>query len=103
MERVAVTGVGMVTSIGTGREEFWPSLLHGRSNVGPVESFDTRDYSVHNGAEVRNFDPERFVLKLDPYQVGRASQFAIAAARLALIDANTEIDRLDPHRVGVSM
>jgi len=103
MERVAVTGVGMVTSIGTGREEFWPSLLHGRSNVGPVESFDTRDYSVHNGAEVRNFDPERFVLKLDPYQVGRASQFAIAAARLALIDANIEIDRLDPHRVGVSM
>ena len=103
MDRVVVTGVGMVTSIGTGREEFWPSLLDGRSNVGPVESFDTRDYSVHNGAEVRNFDPERFVLKLDPHQVGRASQFAIAAARLALIDANIEIDRLNPHRVGVSM
>ncbi len=101
--RVVVTGIGMVTSIGTGREEFWNNLLLGRSGIGPVESFETSDYSVHKGAEVRQFEPERYALNLDVARLGRASQFAIAAARLALLDGNVQINCVDPHRAGVSM
>ena len=93
----------MVTSIGTGREEFWKNLLLGRSGIGPVESFDTSDYSVHKGAEVRQFEPENYVLNLDVTQLGRASQLAIAAARLALVDADVQIRSVERRRVGVSM
>jgi 3-oxoacyl-(acyl-carrier-protein) synthase len=70
--RVAVTGLGLVTPIGVGREKVWTGLLAGRSGFAPVESFDTRAFNVHLGAEVRGFDPDPFVRKLDPGAVGRA-------------------------------
>jgi 3-oxoacyl-[acyl-carrier-protein] synthase II len=101
--RVVVTGIGVVTPIGTGREHFWTNLLDGRSGIGPVRSFDTSAYSVHRGAEVHDFEVENYVSTLDAAHLGRASQFAIAAARLALADANLEIASLDLERAGVSM
>lgn len=101
--RVVVTGIGLVTPIGTGRELFWNNLLEGRSGIGPVESFDTSAYNVHRGAEVHDFRAENYLSNLDAAHLGRASQFAIAAARLALADANVEIATLDLKRAGVSM
>ena len=101
--RVVVTGIGLVTPIGTGRECFWTNLLAGRSGIGPVRSFDTSAYSVHCGAEVHDFHGEQYLSNLDAAHLGRASQFAIAAARLALADANVEIASLDLKRAGVSM
>lgn len=93
----------MVTPIGTGCEEFWRNLLAGRSGIAPVQSFDTSGYNVHRGAEVKEFDAEEYILNLDAAHLGRASQFAIAAARLALADAGVEIGSLDRKRAGVSM
>jgi 3-oxoacyl-[acyl-carrier-protein] synthase II len=101
--RIVVTGIGVVTPIGTGRERFWTNLLEGQSGIGMVQSFDTSSYSVHHGAEVRDFEIENYVSNLDAAHLGRASQFAIAAARLALADANVEIASLDLERAGVSM
>jgi len=101
--RIVVTGIGVVTPIGTGRELFWNNLLEGRSGIGPVQSFDTSAYSVHRGAEVQDFRAENYLTNLDAAHLGRASQFAIAAARLALADANVEIASLDLKRAGVSM
>lgn len=101
--RVVVTGIGVVTPIGTGRECFWTNLLAGRSGIGPVRSFDTSAYSVHCGAEVHDFQSEPYLSNLDAAHLGRASQFAIAGARLALADANLEIASLDLKRAGVSM
>ena len=101
--RVVVTGIGVVTPIGTGRERFWTNLLEGRSGIGPVKSFDTSAYSVHRGAEVHEFEVENYLSNLDAAHLGRASQFAIAAARLALADANVDIASLDLKRAGVSM
>lgn len=86
--RVVVTGLGVVSSIGIGRELFWGRLMSGCTGIGPVRSFDTSDFPVHNGAEVKDFEPAEFVLKLSPENIGRASQFAIAAAHLAVRDAN---------------
>ncbi len=105
--RVAVTGIGAVTPVGTGRAEMWESLLAGRSGFSPVASFDTSRHTVHLGAEIHGFRPEEHMRRLDPARLGRASQLAVAAARLALADAGLDPDGLagwgDPARAGVSM
>jgi len=112
MLRIAVTGLGAVTPVGTGKQEMWTSLLAGRLGFAPVRSFDTSALTVHLGAEVTDFSPEPYVRNLDPARLGRASQMAIAAARLALADAGLEgaagaagpaAAGLDADRAGVAM
>jgi 3-oxoacyl-[acyl-carrier-protein] synthase II len=99
--RIAVTGIGTVTPLGIGREELWRGLLAGRHGFAPVESFDTSAFRVHLGAEVRGFSPAPYVRKLDPARIGRASQFAITASRLALVDAGLG-DWLEDEQGGVT-
>ena len=101
--RVVVTGLGVVTSIGAGREQFWESLLAGRCGISVVESFDTSAFGVHRGGEVKNFDAAAHLRRLDATRIGRASQFAAVAARMALADAGVAPDSLEPLRAGVSM
>ncbi|HLQ50072.1 MAG TPA: beta-ketoacyl-[acyl-carrier-protein] synthase family protein [Terriglobales bacterium] len=98
---VVVTGLGMLTPIGTGREQFWSALVEGRSGIGPVKSFDTSNYSVHLGAEIEGFRPQDYVSELAPESIGRSSQLAIAAARLALSDASLDLNQIDLERAGV--
>lgn len=102
--RIAVTGIGAVTPVGEGRQRMWQALLAGESGIGTVESFDTAAYSVHLGGEVRGFDASRHLRSLDPERLGRASQMACAAARMALEDAGLEAEPSgDPGRCGVAM
>ncbi len=103
MERVVITGVGVVTPIGSGRQQFWSGLLAGKCGIGPVTSFDTSAYPVHIGAEVRDFAAEPYFERLDPAGICRASQMAVAAARMALADASLDLAHSDRWRVGVSM
>ncbi len=100
--RIAVTGIGLVTPVGSGRQQVWEGLLSGKSGFSPVESFDTGAFSVHLGAEVRGFHGEAWLRRLDPARVGRASQLAIAAAHMALADAGLD-DPGDPERAGIAM
>jgi len=101
--QVVVTGLGLVTPVGVGREEVWAALLAGHSGFAPVESFDTRAFSVHLGAEVRGFRAEPYVQRLEAAALGRASQLAIAAARMALEDAGLDAAALTAERAGVVM
>jgi 3-oxoacyl-[acyl-carrier-protein] synthase II len=101
MTRIVVTGLGMVTPVGTGREEVWEALLAGRSGIRPVESFDTSRFTTHLGAEVRAFKPS--LRTLDPARTGRASQLAATAARMALEDAGLGSRDVAPERGGVAM
>jgi 3-oxoacyl-[acyl-carrier-protein] synthase II len=101
--RVAVTGLGALTPVGSGTRAFWEALLEGRSGFATVSSFDSSRHPVHVGAEVRDVDPASGVRRLDPARLGRASQLAIAAARLALDDAGLAPAALDGERVGVSL
>ena len=101
MTRVVVTGIGLVTPVGCGREAAWPALLEGRSGIGPVTSFDTAEYPVHVGAEVKAFNPAAYFRRQDPQRMGRASQLAVSAARLALDDARLEPESWRRSRVGV--
>jgi 3-oxoacyl-[acyl-carrier-protein] synthase II len=101
---IVVTGLGLVTSIGSGREAFWHNLLLGRSGIGPVQAFDTSAYrGGTQGAEVKAFRAADYLVRLNPANMGRASQFATAAARLAIADAQLDVSTLDPERAGVSM
>lgn len=100
--RVVVTGLGAVTPVGAG-EEVWHNLLAGRSGFAPVESFDTSKFNTHLGAEVRGFDPAPWIRKLDPSRLGRASQLAVAAARMALENAGIGPGDVAPERAGVAM
>jgi len=86
-ERVVVTGLGVISSIGTGWEEFWDSLLQGRSGISPVTSFDTANHFTHNGGEVKNFRPEAFIQGEALPLLSRASQLGLAASKLAVKDS----------------
>lgn len=103
MKRVVITGIGVVSPIGTGKDVFWKALLAGESGIRPVRSFDTSAFPVHIGGEVPDFDPKQHLERQKPDSMGRASQMAIAAAREALTDARLNLSDVDRSRVGVSM
>ncbi|WP_329008681.1 beta-ketoacyl-[acyl-carrier-protein] synthase family protein [Micromonospora rifamycinica] len=98
MRRVVVTGLGPVSSIGTGVTAFGASLRAGRSGISPITSFDPSGFPYRNGGEVRDFDPAAWLRRLPTARWGRSSQFAAAAARLAADDAKLDLDTVDRTR-----
>ncbi len=99
---VVITGVGVVSPIGIGKNAFLESLRAGRSGVGPITLFDASGFPVRIGAEVRDFDPKAYVRPRKSLKVmAREIQFGFAAADLALADAAIESSRLEPDRFGV--
>ena len=102
MHRIVVTGIGVLSSIGTGKS-FWGQLLEGTNGIREVMSFDTSEYRVHRGGEIHDFDPAEYVHRQNPHQMGRTSQLAIAAAKLALEDAGIDEQAInDRYRIGVA-
>jgi len=100
-KRIVITGLGVVSSIGIGWQEFWDSLLQGKSGISPVSSIDTTNHFTHNGGEVKHFDPRQFITEDKIQQYNRSSQFAVAAAVLAKKDARLSEDLLQPERIGI--
>ncbi|MDQ1707747.1 MAG: 3-oxoacyl-[acyl-carrier-protein] synthase [Pyrinomonadaceae bacterium] len=90
--RVVITGIGCVTPIGIGREAFWSGLVHGRSGVRTIESFDVSNSPVKIAAQVQNFDWEAQLSPKDRKHVARTVPLALAAAREAVADANLKPD-----------
>jgi 3-oxoacyl-[acyl-carrier-protein] synthase II len=86
-KRIVITGLGVVSSVGIGRNVFWNSLLKGTSGISPVSSFDTTNHFTHNGGEVKDFKAEHYLTKEQLKVYSRATQLALVAARLALEDA----------------
>jgi 3-oxoacyl-[acyl-carrier-protein] synthase II len=99
--RVVVTGIGLVSALGIGTEETWAGLLAGRSGTAPITLFDASEHTTRFAAEVKGFDPLRFVEKKDVKKQDRFIQFAIAAADFALADAGLTISAENADRVGV--
>ena len=87
LRRVVLTGCGVLSSIGTGVAEFTAGLRAGRSGVRPISRFDTTGFDKTNGCEIPEFEPARWIHRLDPAGLTRAAQFAVAAANLAIADA----------------
>src|SRR3990172_8422077 len=99
-KRVVITGLGVVSSIGIGWEEFWDSLLEGKSGISPVLAIDTKNHFTHNGGEVKNFKPEEFMSKDKIPLFSRASQVGLAAAKLAVTDSRLSHDYISGAKAG---
>jgi 3-oxoacyl-[acyl-carrier-protein] synthase II len=99
--RVVVTGLGALTPVGNTAEEFWSSLVHGRSGIGPITRFDATGFPTRIAGEVRNFDPLDFVDKKEARRLDPYLQYAIAAASLAVQDASLDTGKVDATRFGV--
>jgi 3-oxoacyl-[acyl-carrier-protein] synthase II len=103
MRRVVITGIGVISPVGTGKTVFWDALLAGKSGIGPVTAFDSTKFAAHIGAEVRDFDANCYVKKQQAAHMGRASQMAIGATRLAIADSGLDLGPIARRRIGVSM
>lgn len=99
--RVVVTGLGLVTPLGTGVEKTWNGLCAGKSGIGPITRFDTSDYSVKIAAEVKDFNVEDFIEPKTAKHLDLFVQYAIAAAEMCLKDADFDVTEENATRVGV--
>jgi len=101
--RVVVTGMGVITSLGTEVDQFWGNLMEGKSGVSIAEAFDFSEYTTRIAAEVKNFNPEDYGIdKKEARKMDRFVQFAAVASKLAIEDADLRIgENADAERVGV--
>ncbi len=100
-QRVVITGMGVVSPLGEGKDEFWKALLSKKSGVGHVSFFDVSQYNSHLDAEVKNFQPESYIEKKKIKRMDRFAQFAFSAAKMAIEDARLNMEEEDPYQVGV--
>ncbi len=99
--RVVVTGLGVVTPVGIGREAFWESMLAGKNGISRVRQFDPSDYRSHMAGEIHDFRPEDWLDRKAVRRMDRFTQFALVAAELALRDARLQEGDYDGRRAGV--
>ncbi len=99
--RVVVSGMGAVSPYGTGVDLMWNNLLAGESAIKPIENFDVSGFSCTIGGEIRDFDARDFIERKSARRMARFTQFAVAAAREAIEDAQLDLDALDRSRIGV--
>ena len=101
--RAVITGIGPITCIGVGRENFWRGILAEKSGVTLVSTFDTSTLNAHCAGTIPDWNPEQFFPPHRLKRLDRYAQFAVASAKLALDDAGIEYSREHPqHRIGVS-
>lgn len=103
MVRVVITGLGIVSSIGIGKEEFWKNALKGKCGTTKVTSFDTSAFDKYQGGEIKDLDPSPFLSEQEIARLERGSIMAIMAARMAVEDAALDLKKEDLRRIGVSM
>ncbi|MCP3761637.1 beta-ketoacyl-ACP synthase II [Domibacillus sp. A3M-37] len=99
--RVVITGLGIVSPVGNTVEEAWNSVTTGKSGIKPMTRLNPDDYPAKVAAEIRDFDPEQFVEKKEARKMDRFTQYAVAAAKMAVADAKLEITEENAPRVGV--
>src|SRR5205807_2522776 len=100
-KRVALTGLGVITPIGTGKDAFWTGLMEGRSGVRRITAFDPAPYDTQIAGEIPGFDPTQFMDRKEVRRNDRFVQLALAATRLALDDSGFAITPRNADRVGV--
>src|SRR5262247_1720545 len=99
--RVVVTGVGLVTALGTGTEETWKGLCEGRSGIGNISRFDTTAFTTRIAAEVKDFDPLKWFDKKDLKKMDYFIHYAVAAADFAMKQSGLNIGSDIAERAGV--
>ena len=98
--RVVITGLGAVTPVGIGKDEFWQALLAGKSGVGKITRFDASQFTTQIAGEVKDFDPAKYIDKKEAKRMDRCTQFAVAASKMAFEDAGIDLESEDRSRIG---
>jgi 3-oxoacyl-[acyl-carrier-protein] synthase II len=99
--RVVITGMGVVAPNGIGIENFWDSLVHGRSGIRRITHFDASSYPCQVAAEVPDFNPTDYMNPKTAKRLARFAQFALAASKMAIEDSKIDLASVDPYRIGV--
>ena len=99
--RVVVTGIGMISPLGTGNDKTWNGLIEGRSGIGMITKFDASAYACRIAGEVRDFNPEDWIEKKEIKKSDTFIHYAVAAAQMAIDDASLDFQKEDSDRFGV--
>lgn len=100
-KRVVITGLGVVSAVGVGTDLFWKNITNGVSGIDLVTLFDTSNFEVKIGAEVKDFDPAQYLDRKEVKRTDRFVHFAVAATKMALADSGLEINAANAERIGV--
>lgn len=100
-KQVVVTGLGVVSSVGNGRDSFWQAICEGRSGADKITRFDPSSFSSQIACEVKGFVPDRFIEKKGLKKLDLFVQYALVAAMEAIQDAGLKIEEENPDRIGV--
>ena len=100
-ERIVVTGLGVLSSIGSGLNEFKDALMRGESGARPASMFNSEGFDSVIACEIKGFDPDSYIEKISIDELGRASQFSIAAASMAIADAGLTRSNIDGRSIPV--
>lgn len=101
MSRVVVTGMGVVSPVGTGLDLFWDNIRNGKSGIRRIDTFDVTDFPAKNAGLVKDLDTEQFFNRKEARRMDPFTQYAMAASIMAAEDASLKIEDQDPDRVGV--
>ena len=101
LKRVVVTGIGAITPLGNSAEETWKNMVAGVSGAGPITYFDASLFKTHFACEVKGFNANDFIDRKEARKMDLYTQYAIAAAKMAVEDSNVDLDTLDKNNVGV--
>jgi 3-oxoacyl-[acyl-carrier-protein] synthase II len=102
-KRIVITGIGVISPIGIGKDAFWQSLKEGKSGIRPITLFDVSKYNVKVGGEISDFDPTVILGKRGLLDFDRSTKLLLSSAKLALDDAALEINEENSSRIGVSV
>ncbi|MBW1856297.1 MAG: beta-ketoacyl-[acyl-carrier-protein] synthase II, partial [Deltaproteobacteria bacterium] len=100
-KRVVVTGMGIISPLGTGVEKNWEAICQSKSGIAPITRFDTSDFVSKIAGEVKDFNPEDYMDKKEVKKMDIFIQFALASGKMAIQDSQLEIDESNADRVGV--
>ena len=101
LKRVVITGLGIISPVGTGLEKFWTSMTTGVSGIRRITRFDPANYNTKIAGEVTDFEPTRYMDKKEARRMDRFTQFAVAARGMAVEDASLNLEHEDRDRIGV--
>lgn len=99
-KRVVITGLGCVTPVGIGVDEFWENIKNGVSGIDKITRFNCENYQTKIAGEVKNFEPENYISKKELRKMDRFTQFAVAASKLAMEDSKIDLEKIDKNRLG---
>ncbi len=100
-KRVVITGTGVITPVGIGTQKFWNAIKEGKSGIDQVSRIDYTKYTTQVAGEIRDFEPEQYIDKKEAKRMDRYTQFAVAAARMAVEDSGIDLEAVDKNRMGV--